>query len=294
MSAARDPVIETWWNQYRHLVRDVAYRVLGSVADAEDVVQDAYLRLLGQDPATIDDPRAWLVTVASRRAVDRLRAHEHSRRVYVGPWLPEPILADEGLSTEDRVTLDESVRMALLVTLERLSPAERTAFILHDVFQLDFASIAEILGVTAGSSRQLASRARRRVQEDGQRRFSPDPAVARALAEGFARACAEGDLEGLIAVLAPDVHGDFDHGGLIPGAPSEELVGADRVARQLLAGFAGASLAFEEAEVNGEPGVVARRDGRVLTVLSFDFDETRVTAIRGIGNPQKLRHLNVR
>lgn len=293
MTFSNERQIATWWAEYRHLVRNVAYRILGSVADAEDVVQDAYLRLLGQDAASIENPRAWLVTVASRLAVDRLRAHEHSRREYVGPWLPEPILADERLSPEDRVTLDDSVRMALLVTLERLTPAERTAFILHDVFDLDFASIADILGVTADSSRQLASRARKRVQEGGKQRFTPDPLTARTLTEGFARACAEGDIDGLIAVLAPDVHGDFDHGGLVIGAPTTELVGAEPVARQLLAGFAGASLEFVSSAVNGEPGVVARRAGRIVTVMSFEVDAAhRIAAIRAIGNPRKLRHLD--
>lgn len=286
-----DRTIEAWWADYRHLVRDVAYRILGSVADAEDITQEAYLRLLGQAPSAIDDPRAWLVTVASRLAVDRLRSHELARRAYVGPWLPEPIVADDRLPPEDRVTLDDSVRMALLVVIERLTPAQRTAFILHDVFRLDFARIAEILGTTAGSSRQLASRARRRVRDSGKARFTTDPVTARALCEGFARACADGDLDALVAVLADGVRGDFDSGGLIPGAPTEELRGAGPVARQLLAGFAGAALDFEVADVNGAPGIVARRRGRVVTVLSLDFSDTAIVAVRGIGNPAKLRHL---
>ncbi len=288
-----DHQIETWWADYRNLVRDVAYRILGSVADAEDVTQDAYLRLLGQDSSAIEDPRAWLVTVASRLAIDRLRSHEHARRAYVGPWLPEP-LVDERLTPEDRVTLDDSVRMALLVVLERLTPAERTAFILHDVFGLDFAGIAEILGVTPAGSRQLASRARRRVHDGGTRRFTADPQTARMLSEEFARACADGDLEGLVAVLAEDVHGDFDSGGLIPGAPTEELTGAEAIARQILAGFAGAQLEFVVSTVNTEPGVIARRRGRVVAVLSFDFSDRGITVVRGIGNPAKLAHLQTR
>src|SRR6185437_16954537 len=136
---------EYLWTTYRPLVRDVAYRVLGSVAEAEDVTQETYLRLLARGDEPLDAPRAWLVTVASRLAIDRLRAHEHSRRVYVGPWLPEPIVTDDRTLPEDRVTLDDSVRMALLVVLERITPAERTAFLLHDVFDLEFDRIADVL-----------------------------------------------------------------------------------------------------------------------------------------------------
>jgi len=284
-------LIEAWWAQYRHLVRDVAYRIVGSVADAEDITQEAYARLLGQDPLAIDDPRAWLVTVASRLAVDRLRSHERSRRAYPGPWLPEPIVVDDRLPPEDRVTLDDTVRIALLVVLERLTPAERTAFILHDVFELDFAHIAEVLGNTIDSSRQLASRARRRVRESGQARFTPDPVTARALCERFARACTDGDLDGLVAVLSDNVHGDFDSGGLIPGAPTGELCGAGPVARQLLAGFAGARLDFAVAQVNNAPGIVVRLDRRVVAVLSFEFTAAGISVVHGIGNPAKLEHL---
>jgi RNA polymerase sigma-70 factor (ECF subfamily) len=281
---------DTLWTAHRRLVRDVAYRILGSFADAEDVTQDTYVKLLAQDLGELREPRAWLVTVASRLAVDRLRAHEHSRREYVGAWLPEPLIASGSPSPEDRVTLDDTVRMALMVTLERLSPAERTAFILHDVFDFDFAKIAEILGNTADASRQLASRARRHVREGGTR-FDTDPAVARALAEGFARACAEGDLDGLIALLAPQVHGDFDSGGLIPGAPQDGLQGAVPVATQLLAGFAGQRLDYAAVEVNGEPGVVVRRGDRVVTVIAFEFGKDRIEAVLAVGNPAKLRHL---
>lgn len=293
MSESTPEIVETWWTEHRRLVRDVAYRVLGSIADAEDVTQDAYVRLLAQDPATIENPRAWLVTVASRLSLDRLRSHEQSRRAYVGPWLPEPVVTDE-MSPEDRVTLDDSVRMALLVVLERLSPGERTAFILHDVFQLDFATIAGILGGSAAGSRQLASRARRKVTEGGAPRFAPDPATARTLAERFARACAVGDLDGLVAVLAADVHGDFDSGGLVPDAPTVELHGAETIARQLLVGFAGVRLDFAVARVNGEPGVVVRRDGRPVTVLSLGVTGGTIATIHAIGNPEKLRHLQPR
>ncbi|MGK2316531.1 sigma-70 family RNA polymerase sigma factor [Gordonia rhizosphera] len=288
-----DPeLIEEWWALYHRLVRDVAYRIGGSVAEAEDVAQDTYVRLV-EHRGTLSNPKAWLTTVASRAALDRLRAHEHSRRTYVGPWLPEPLVVDDALPVEDRITLDESVRMALLVVLEQLTPEERTAFLLHDVFALDFAAIAEIVGTSNEAARQLASRARRRVSAARPARFAPDPATARRLCERFAHACSDGDLDGLVAVLAPDVAGDFDSGGLIAGAPAGELRGAEPVAAQLLRSLGGPALDFVVVPVNGEPGVVVRRSGRVVAVISFMFGPDRITIIHGVGNPEKLRHLNV-
>lgn len=283
------------WTAHRRVVRDVAYRVLGSVAEAEDVAQETYLRLLARgdepDAERLDEPHAWLITVASRLAIDRLRAHEHSRRAYVGPWLPEPIVTDERTLPEDRVTLDDSVRMALLVVLEQLTPAERTAFLLHDVFDLDFDRIADVLGVSPASARQSASRARKRIAAHGEARFSVDPVAARRLSERFAAAASDGDLAGLVAVLAPDATGHFDSGGVFPDAPAEVVVGAETVARQFLAGVGGRGLDFEVAEVNAEPGIVARRRGRVVSVLALEFADERISVIHGIGNPKKLAHV---
>ena len=283
------------WTAHRYVVRDVAYRVLGSVAEAEDVTQETYLRLLARgdepDAEALDEPRAWLITVASRLAIDRLRAHEHSRRAYVGPWLPEPIVTDERTLPEDRVTLDDSVRMALLVVLEQLTPAERTAFLLHDVFDLGFDRIADILGVSPASARQSASRARKRIAAHGEARFSVDPAAARRLTERFAAAASDGDLERLVAVLATDATGHFDSGGIFPDAPTEVVTGAETVARQLLTAVGGQGLEFQVAKVNAEPGVVIRRRGRVISVLALEFADDRISAIHGIGNPKKLAHV---
>ncbi|MET4157100.1 sigma-70 family RNA polymerase sigma factor [Agromyces sp. PvR057] len=279
------------WTAHRYVVRDVAYRVLGSVADAEDVTQETYVRLLARGDEPLDDPRAWLITVASRLSIDRLRAHEHSRRAYVGPWLPEPIVTDERTLPEDRVTLDDSVRMALLVVLEQLSPAERTAFLLHDVFDLDFGRVAEILGVSPASARQSASRARRRITAQGEARYTVEPAVARRLSERFAAAATDGDLDGLVTALAADARGHFDSGGIFPDAPTGVTVGAELVARQLIANVGGMGLAFEVAEVNAEPGIIARRRGRIVSVLALEFAGDRISVIHGIGNPAKLAHL---
>ncbi|GLI26474.1 RNA polymerase sigma24 factor [Agromyces rhizosphaerae] len=283
------------WSAHRRVVRDVAYRVLGSVADAEDVTQETYVRLLARlddpDAAPLDEPRAWLVTVASRLAIDRLRAHEHSRRAYVGPWLPEPVVTDERTMPEDRVTLDDSVRMALLVVLEQLSPAERTAFLLHDVFDLGFDRIADVLGVSPAAARQSASRARKRIAAEGEARFPVDPATAQRLTERFAAAASDGDLDGLVELLAADATGHFDSGGFFQDAPEGVVSGAPEVARRFLAGVGGLGLAFEVAEVNAEPGVVVRRHGRAVTVIALDFGGDRITAIHGIGNPGKLAHV---
>ncbi|MDY6809439.1 MAG: sigma-70 family RNA polymerase sigma factor [Actinomycetota bacterium] len=286
--------VEEWWSRYHRLVWDVAYRIGGSVSDAEDVAQDTYLRLV-EHRGDVTNPKGWLTTVAAHAALDRLRAHEHRRRAYVGPWLPEPlVVADDALPVEDRITLDDSVRMALLVVLERLTPAERTAFLLHDVFRLEFTTIAEVLGTSNQAARQLASRGRQRIGADGPARFVPDPVAARTLCERFAQACAEGDLDGLVAVLAPDVAGDFDSGGLIAGAPVGEVRGSTAIAMQLLRSLSGRGLEFGVASVNVDPGVVIRHADRVVTVIAFTFGPDGIRVLHGIGNPDKLRHLNCR
>ncbi|UVF78157.1 sigma-70 family RNA polymerase sigma factor [Gordonia mangrovi] len=240
--------VEEWWSRYHRLVWDVAYRIGGSVSDAEDVAQDTYLRFV-EHRGDVTNPKGWLTTVAAHAALDRLRAHEHRRRAFVGQWLPEPlVVADDALPVEDRITLDDSVRMALLVVLERLTHAERTAFLLHDVFRLEFTTIADVLGTLAG----------------------------------------------LVAVLAPDVAGDFDSGGLIAGAPVGEVRGSTAIATQLLRSLSGRGLEFGVASVNVDPGAVIRHADRVVTVIAFTFGPDGIRVLHGIGNPDKLRHLNCR
>ena len=261
--------------------------------DAEDVAQDAYTRLLVADLETIDDVRGWLVAVASRLCIDRLRAHEHSRRAYVGPWLPEPVVTNFGdADVADYVTLDESVRMALLVVLEQLSPGERTAFVLHDVFGLPFDQIGPIVGRSTQACRQLASRARHQIEADkAATRFEIDPGEHRLVVERFAQACKHGDLDELIAVLDPAVIGDFDSGGVIPGAPLTELAGATPVARQLVRSLSPLDASFEVADVNGAPGVVVALHGTVAAVIALGIHDGLIDVIHAIGNPAKLAHL---
>lgn len=287
--------IEHLWRAHRRRLLDIGYRMLGSLADAEDVTAEAYARLIAADIDAIDDVTGWLVTVTGRLCIDRLRSHESNRRAYVGPWLPEPILrhaAPAGTDPADRVTLDDSVRMALLVLLEQLSPAERASFVLHDVFGVTFDEIAEIVGRSPTACRQLASRARRRIRTDSESpRSHVDRAELDAVAQRFAAACRSGAIEPLLQVLDPDVVGEFDSGGLVPGAPRRALVGAGLVADVLVHALSGPGLTFAVEDVNGEPGIIARLQGELAAVIAVGVRNGRVSVIHAIGNPEKLSHL---
>jgi RNA polymerase sigma-70 factor (ECF subfamily) len=268
------------------LVR-VAYATVGSVAEAEDCVQEAWLRLrrVG-DPAEIRDLGAWLTTTVSRLALDALGRARARRERYAGPWLPEPLVEDIAAGDPaDRVTLDESVSMALLVVLERLTPAERTSFLLHDVFGLSFAEIAGVVGRSPAAVRQLAARARQHVA-DGRPRFPPTPAEQRDLVAAFAAACAEGDLERLVTMLDPDVVWRGDGGGKVASRPGAQ--GAQRVAAALLVLTRRPPRRIAMATVNGAPGLVLRDADGVLSVISFTVDGGRIAAIDVVRNPDKL------
>lgn len=283
--------VEAAWTQHRRRVLDVAYRMLGSRAEADDVVAEAYTRLVERGVDGLADPRAWLVTVTSRLCLDRLRSAEVRRRGYVGPWLPEPILdqATSHLDPQDQVTLDDTVRMALLIVLEQLSPAERTVYVLAEVFLLPFAEVAGIVGRSPAACRQLASRARARVAADAVARFAPDPQQGRDVIERFARACETGDLDALVAVLHSDVSGEFDSAGLIAYAPLHSINGRDVVAGLLHRAFVNSGASFVVGDVNGEPGVVVRMTNHLVAVIAVVVHEDRIVAIHAIGNPAKLR-----
>jgi RNA polymerase sigma-70 factor, ECF subfamily len=282
------------WRQHRKRLLDIAYRMLGSVSDAEDVVQEAYTRLMRSDINSIDDLRGWLITVTGRLCLDHLKSADARRRAYVGPWLPEPLveLLDAGLDPADRVTLDDSIRMALLVLLEQLSPAERTAFVLHDVFQVPFGDVGTIVGRSPAACRQLAARARKRVQSGATpARFRVDASDQRRIAERFASACTEGDFEALLDILDPDVVSEFDSGGLLPGAAIRPLVGREQVTAQLKRVFTTIDANFSAATVNGEPGVVVTSQDHLVAVVAMSYRDGRINHIHGIGNPEKLAHL---
>ncbi len=277
-------------------VFDVAYRMLGSVAAAEDAMHDAFVRLSGRELRDIADIRGWLVTVTSRLCLDQMGSAAARRTAYVGPWLPEPLVAfGDAVDPAVQVTLDESVRMAMLVVLEQLTPAERTSFLLHDVFALDFDAVSEIVGRSPAACRQLASRARRRIQADDERpRFSVPSADARQVAERFANSCRTGRVAALLEVLDPGVVGEFDSGGHVPGAPLDPVEGAAPVAAILAGTTAAPGLEVEVVVVNGEPGVAFRLAGRVVAVVVVAPIDGRVGHILAVGNPDKLAHLVVR
>jgi RNA polymerase sigma-70 factor (ECF subfamily) len=275
----------------RPLLTRVAYGILGSLAEAEDVVQEAWLRLGRTDRAEIEDLRAWLTTVVGRLALDALGSARRRRESYVGEWLPEPLV--EEYDGEEHPTLDESVSTALLVVLERLSPAERTAFLLHDVFDLPFEKVAAVVGRSPAAVRQLASRARGHV-DAGKPRFPADRDEEARIVVAFATAWREGDHEALLGLLDPDAIMRADGGGRVSAA-GKPLLGADRIGRALVAFARTADRRGEEPEarfvrVNGTAGLVVR-DSNTTSVVSLTIDSSRITAVDIVRNPDKLRGL---
>ena len=264
----------------------LAYSQLGDLGEAEDVVQEAWLRLERTGADSIDDLDAWLTTVVGRLALDTLRSARSRREVYVGPWLPEPVVSED---PADRVTLDESVSYALLALLEQLSPAERTAFVLHDVFELPFGEVADVVGRTPEAVRQLASRARRHVAEQRPRFEASRDEHERAV-HAFAQAVAEGDLDGLVAVLDPDVVWTSDGGGHAIAA-RKPVQGAGRVARAWIAMRGRAADAPAAIGLNGRLGLLLPgRDGH-RSAVSFVVDGGRIARIDVVRNPEKLRRV---
>jgi RNA polymerase sigma-70 factor (ECF subfamily) len=283
------------FTRLRPLLFSIAYRMLGSVSEAEDVVQETFLRYQRAlaEGVRIESPKAYLSATATRLAIDELRSARARRETYVGEWLPEPLLTDEAGDPAGVVERADAVSMAFLLMLERLGPVERAVFLLHDVFGYGFGEIAEIVGRSPAACRQLAVRARRRVSEQ-RPRFAPSGAQREALAERVFTALTDGDVDGLVGLLAPDVVVQGDGGGKAPQW-SRPIVGADRVAR-LLAGLGDQIARFgvrlERREVNGQPGAIVRTaDGQVVNVLCVELGEGRVLAVRSVINPDKLRHL---
>ena len=280
----------------------IAYRMLGSVSEAEDVVQEAMLRyhreVAEPDGPTIESPQAWLSTVVSRLSLDELRSARARREVYVGEWLPEPLVGVGGAALADPATEAEtadSLSLAFLVLLESLTPEQRAAFLLHDVFDYRFDEIAEIVGTSAANARQLASRARREV-EARRPRFETSAEQRERLADQFFAAVGGGDIEGLEHILAEDVELHGDGGGKAP-ALARAIRGRARAARTLRnwakAGTKLGDLSIERAAVNGQPGAIVSIDGAVVSVMSLDIVDGRIATIRGIVNPDKLEHVLV-
>lgn len=274
----------------------VAYRMLGSVAEAEDVAQEVAIRLAA-GVGTVQHPAAWATTVATRLSIDVLRSARVRRETYPGPWLPEPLLEDPGPGPEERVALADTLSQALLVALERLTPVERAAFLLREVFDYDYGAIAAIVDRSEDNARQLVSRAKRHIAA-GRPRFDPDDEARERLVGRFLAAVDGGDLRGLEDLLAEDVVLWGDGGGVVIAAKIP-VHGAPAVARFLVhthpsrRGRHDAS--FTPARVNGQPGRVLRHgDGSVDAVFGFDVVDGRIAAIRIVRNPEKLRHLGAR
>jgi RNA polymerase sigma-70 factor, ECF subfamily len=287
-----DAPITTEFEQLRPYLLRVAYSHLGSIGEAEDIVQEAWLRLRNADRAEIRNLRALLTTVVSRLAIDALTSARARREQYVGPWLPEPVIDIEPVSADpaSHVDLDESVSMALLVLLEALSPAERSAFVLHDVFGYSFSEVAQIVGRTPQATRQLASRARHAV-EARRPRYPASADEQREVVSAFHAATENGDLATLLELLDPAVTFRSDGGGRV-NAARKVFTGAERVARifTAFAGHFGDQLRITPILVNGAPGLLMQTRGSP-SVIAFTLDRGRITELDLIRNPHKLRTL---
>ncbi|TDD42602.1 sigma-70 family RNA polymerase sigma factor [Nonomuraea terrae] len=275
------------WELHRPAVFGAAYRLLGSVAEAEDVVQDVWLRAAVADLSQVADLRAWLVTVAARSSYNVLNSARVRRDAYVGPWLPEPLLT--GPDAGHRVLVDESVSTAMLLVMEELPPPERVAFVLHDVFELPFGEIAGVLGRSPVACRKLASRARARLAR-ARRRPSASRAERERVLDAFRAASEKGDFARLVELLDPDVVYVADGGGRATAARTP-VRGRERVARLLARlGIRRPGTTMRVIEVGGEPGLATYRDGALVWIDTVEISGGRITSFRRVANPDKLRH----
>jgi RNA polymerase sigma-70 factor (ECF subfamily) len=286
--------------ELRPLVFSIAYRMIGSVAEAEDIAQETLLRAHSElaDGTEIASPKAYMTTIATRLSIDHLRSARVRREAYVGPWLPEPLLTEAGadprVDLPAEAELADDLSMAFLVVLERLTPTERAVFLLREAFDYTFAEIADVVDKTPDNCRQIAARARRHVIA-AKPRFEPSRAARESLARRFLTAAQEGDMEGLISMLADDAVFTGDGGGLANAFP-QPVVGAERIAHALRALFRQAARAegvtVDLTEVNGQPGWIAREgDGRIIVVMALDIVDEHVIGVRSVVNPEKLGHL---
>ncbi|MEU9304000.1 RNA polymerase sigma-70 factor [Streptomyces sp. NPDC048269] len=282
---ASDPATETFV-AHRNLLFTVAYEMLGSAADAEDVLQETWLRWAKVDPEEVRDQRAYLVRITTRQSLNRLRTMSRRKESYVGPWLPEPMLTTPDVA-EDTL-LAESVSMALMLVLETLSPTERAVFVLREVFDVDYDEIAAAVDKTPAAVRQIAHRARKHV--DARRpRQTVSPSQTRAALESFRHVIETGNLQGLLDVLAPDVVLMSDGGG-IKQAALRPITGADKVARFMIGGLGKnkSPITLSPTVVNGSPALLVHLDGEIDGVMAIRVEESRITGLYYVRNPEKL------
>jgi len=280
---------------YRSYLFAIAYRMLGSAMDAEDMVQETYLRYRATPPETITSLKAFLTTIITRLCMDQLHLARRNREQYLGPWLPEPLLTAEALeavSPEERVDREESISLAFLLLLEQLQPIERAVFLLREVFEYDYAEIASFLGKSEVACRQWFSRAKKHLAEH-RPRFQTSPDTQRKLLTGFLQATQAGEMAALMNLLAEDVTLWVDSGGKVKGAATRPIFGRDAVARFSLGTrrFLPEGARVELAEVNGQLAVIFRAGDRAYLVLAIEVEAQRIQTIRIIANPEKLARI---
>ncbi|MEM9652611.1 MAG: RNA polymerase sigma-70 factor [Actinomycetota bacterium] len=302
-AALGDNAAAVEFEEHRHHLFGVAYRMLGSVAEAEDAVQETWLRWAAADRAGITSPRGWLTTVISRLSVDRLRSAQHRREAYVGPWLPEPIVRSEvgpagpAPDPAEHAELADSLSIAFLTMLERLDPVERAAFLLREVFGHGYDEVAPMVDRSEVACRQIVHRAKERLGPDRPVRFDPGPQEERRLVDSFLTAAMTGDVDGLREVLAEDVIA-WNDGGPERRAARKPVIGVDRVTTFVIniAGRSerlGDAVSFHHARVNEAPGVVVEADGFVSLVLAFDIGPDGIRTFHTMLNPAKLAHVRL-
>jgi RNA polymerase sigma-70 factor (ECF subfamily) len=292
MTAGESP--EKVFETHRRYLTGLAYRMLGSLVEAEDIVQEAYLRWYDADHPAIENVRAFLSRIVTRLCLDHLKSARVRREKYVGPWLPDPVLDDEALAADSASDLAHNVSVAFMLTLERLSPLERAAFLLHDVFDVDFAQVARTLGRTETACRQLAARARSHIRES-RPRFEASKETGVKLAEAFLNAARTGDAQVLARLLAEDAMMQSDGGGKRLAA-LRPIIGRDKIARFFIGVARKGSLLWgyndTPAQINGQPGfIITEPDGHVST-MAFDIRDGVITSIYIVRNPEKLCHVS--
>jgi RNA polymerase sigma-70 factor, ECF subfamily len=280
------------FNAHRSLLFAIAYRMTGSVMDAEDIVQEAYLRWQRREETEVQSPKAYLSIIVTRLGIDHLRAAHTQRETYTGSWLPEPLVTDQAPDLADVTALHESISMAFLVLLEDLTPVERAVFLLHDVFAYDFREIAAIVGKGEANCRQIARRARQEIHAR-RPRFDPSPEHQEELTQQFITACTNGDLTALLATLAHDATFWGDGGGKAR-APFRPIAGAERIAAFILGVVRRVpdDTEIRRLSINGQPGFLFLSEGAVYTVLTLHIVEGRIQTIHVVANPDKLRAID--
>jgi RNA polymerase sigma-70 factor (ECF subfamily) len=285
------------FEEYRSLLFAIAYRMLGSAMEAEDIVQETYLRYRATPPESIRTLKSFLTTIAHHLCIDHLKSARAQRESYVGPWLPEPVITGDGallLSPLRQMTDRESISMAFLVLLESLSPLERAVFLLREVFDYEYAEIAQITGRNEAACRQLFSRAKKHISEH-RPRFPASPNAHARMVGRFMEACVAGDVEGLMSLMAEDVTAWSDGGGKVSGAARHPIQGRDKVARGIasLMSHAPEGTTAEVIEANGFPALMLRIKGQIVGVLTLEMEGDVIRAVRNVANPDKLAHLDL-